>query len=95
MCGWTCHLLADIQDVRQRIAGAFYSDLFMMIASQPVGRMTATEVAERHEEKLLMLGPVLERLHGEILSPLIEITFARMVEAGIVPIPQRNCRTWN
>jgi hypothetical protein len=23
--------------------------------------MTATEVAERHEEKLLMLGPVLER----------------------------------
>jgi hypothetical protein len=27
--------------------------------------MTATEVAERHEEKLLMLGPVLERLHNE------------------------------
>lgn len=83
------HLLSDIQDVRQRIAGAFYSDLFMMIASQPVGRMTATEVAERHEEKLLMLGPVLERLHGEILSPLIEITFARMVEAGIVPVPPK------
>ena len=67
----------------------------MMIASQPVGHMTATEVAERHEEKLLMLRPVLERLHGEILSPLIEITFARMVEAGIVPIPQRNQGTWN
>ena len=32
----------------------------------PVNRnMTATEVAERHEEKLLMLGPVLERLHNE------------------------------
>ena len=42
--------------------------------------MTATEVAERHEEKLLMLGPVLERLHNEILDPLIEMTFSRLVE---------------
>jgi len=42
-------------------------------------------VAERHEEKLLMIGPVLERLHHEMLSPLIELTFARMVSAGIVP----------
>ena len=46
-----------------------------------------TEVAERHEEKLLMLGPVLERMHNEILDPLIEMTFSRMVEAGIVPPP--------
>ena len=42
-------------------------------------------MAERHEEKLLMIGPVLERLHHEMLSPLIELTFARMVSAGIVP----------
>lgn len=52
------HLLADIQDVRQRIRGAFYADLFLMLANQQDARMTATEVAERHEEKLLMLGPV-------------------------------------
>ena len=32
-----------------------------------------------------MLGPVLERLHNEILDPLIEMAFSRMVEAGIVP----------
>ena len=49
--------------------------------------MTATEVAERHEEKLLMLGPVLERMHNEILDPLIELTFQRMVEANILPSP--------
>jgi hypothetical protein len=47
--------------------------------------MTATEVAERHEEKLLMLGPVLERLHNELLDPLIDITFNRMVESNLVP----------
>ena len=81
------HLLMDIQDVRERIKGSFYADLFLMLANSTNTNMTATEVAERHEEKLLMLGPVLERLHNEILDPLIEMTFARMVESGIVPPP--------
>ena len=79
------HLLGDIQDVRERVRGSFYADLFLMLANATDTRMTATEVAERHEEKLLMLGPVLERLHNELLDPLIDITFTRMVEAGIVP----------
>lgn len=82
------HLLDDIRDVRERIKGSFYADLFMMISSSAAdGRMTATEVAERHEEKLLMLGPVLERLHNELLDPLVEMTFARMLEAGVLPPP--------
>lgn len=81
------HLLADIGDVRERIRGSFYADLFLMLANQTDSRMTATEVAERHEEKLLMLGPVLERLQNELLDPLIDITFDRMIEAGIVPPP--------
>ena len=81
------HLLMDIQDVRERIKGSFYADLFLMLAGSDRTNMTATEVAERHEEKLLMLGPVLERLHNELLDPLIEMTFTRMLEAGVVPPP--------
>ena len=81
------HLLADIQDVRHRIEGSFYADLFLMLANQSDAHMTATEVAERHEEKLLMLGPVLERLQNELLDPLIEMTFDQIMEAGIVPPP--------
>ena len=82
------YLLADIQDTRERIRSSYYADLFLMLQNQPAdGRMTATEVAERHEEKLLMLGPVLERLQGELLSPLIDITFDRMREAGMLPPP--------
>jgi hypothetical protein len=81
------HLLADIQDVRERINSSFYADLFLMLANGSNPQMTATEVAERHEEKLLMLGPVLERLHNEILDPLIEMTFQRMFAAQIVPPP--------
>jgi hypothetical protein len=81
------HLLADIQDVRERVRSAFYADLFLMLDNDTNPRMTATEVAERHEEKLMMLGPTVERLHNEELMPLIEVTFAHMLEAGIVPPP--------
>ena len=79
------YLLNDIMDCRERVRGAFYADLFLMLANIPNTRMTATEVAERHEEKLLMLGPVLERLHNELLSPLVDITFTRMVASGAIP----------
>lgn len=81
------YLLQDIQDVRQRIREGMYSDLFLMISQAVSTNMTATEVAERHEEKLLMLGPVLERLHNELLDPLIEITFERLLKAGVLPEP--------
>ena len=80
-------LLMDIQDVRHRIEGSFYADLFLMLANQTDSRMTATEVAERHEEKLLMLGPVLERLQNELLDPLIELTFDQIIASGIAPPP--------
>jgi hypothetical protein len=79
------YLLNDIMDCRERVRGSFYADLFLMLANTPNTRMTATEVAERHEEKLLMLGPVLERLHNELLSPLVDITFNRMVASGALP----------
>ena len=79
------YLLNDIVDCRERVRGAFYADLFLMLANMPNTRMTATEVAERHEEKLIMLGPVLERLHNELLSPLVDMTFTRMLTAGMIP----------
>jgi hypothetical protein len=79
------HLLLDIQDVRERIRTAYYADLFLMLANDTRSGVTATEVAERHEEKLLMLGPVLERLHNELLSPMIDMAFDYCSEAGILP----------
>lgn len=80
-------LLTDIQDVRQRINDSFYTDLFLMLAGQTPTTMTATEVAERQEEKLTLLGPVLERLHNELLQPLIDITFQRLLKSGLMPPP--------
>ena len=87
------HLRLDIEDVRTRIRSAFYADLFLMLQndSQDV-RKTATEVAELHEEKMLMLGPVLERLHNELLQPLIDNTIETIFEAGLMPPPPDDLR---
>lgn len=76
-------LLLDVQDVRQRIDKTFFVDLFKMLANDTRSGITAREIAERHEEKLLMLGPVLESLHNEMLQPFIDITFAKMIRAGL------------
>jgi hypothetical protein len=81
------HLLGDIEDVRSRIRSSYYADLFMMLANDTRSGITATEVAERHEEKLLMLGPVLERLQNELLSPLIDVAFDYANRANILPEP--------
>ena len=77
------HLLMDIQDVRARINGSMYVDLFRMISNDTRSGVTAREIAERHEEKLLMLGPVLERLINEMLQPAVDMGFAKMMRAGL------------
>jgi hypothetical protein len=83
------HLDASMQETLQLIREHFYEDLFLMLANDTRSGTTATEIAERHEEKLLMLGPVLERLHNEKIDPLIDGTFEELEKAGLLPeIPQ-------
>ena len=79
----------DNLEVAQRVREAFYEDLFLMLATRTGPEMTAKEIAERHEEKLLALGPVLERLNSELLDPLIDRTFATMLRhpAQLLPPP--------
>lgn len=78
-------LLYDIQETQDRIRSAFFEDLFLMTAMSDRRQVTATEIAERHEEKLLALGPVLESLDHGLLQPIIQNTFHYMQEAEIVP----------
>jgi len=73
--------------VRQRISRIFYEDLFLMLANSDRRQITAREIDERHEEKLLALGPVMERLNQDLLDPLIENTFAIMDAQGLLPEP--------
>lgn len=77
----------SIEQTHQNISQKFYADMFLMISNVDAGKMTATEVAERTQEKMMMLGPVLERLKNELLDPLIERTFNICLRAGILPPP--------
>jgi len=77
----------EINSVENRIQRSFYEDLFLMLAQTDRRQITAREVAEKHEEKLLMLGPVLERLHTELLDPLIDRTFNILQQNGVLPLP--------
>jgi hypothetical protein len=56
-----------------------------MLANSDRRQITAREIDERHEEKLLALGPVLEQLNQDLLDPLVQITFKIMVKRGIIP----------
>jgi len=78
-------LMLDIQENQGRIRRAFFEDLFLMIAIDQRSNITAREIQERHEEKLLMLGPVLERLNDELLDPLIDRTFNIMMRMNLLP----------
>lgn len=84
-------LTADIGETQRRIQRAFFEDLFLMMAQSDLGRgtqpITAREVQERHEEKLLALGPVLERTNKELLDPLIDRAFDLALRAGLLPEP--------
>lgn len=83
---WIGQLRGEISSAEQHIKTTFFEDLFLMISSMDDVR-TATEIAARKEEKMLMLGPVLERQNDELLDLLIDITFQMMLDQS-VPIWQ-------
>lgn len=73
--------------VRERVRRGFYEDLFLMLSTSDRRDITAREIEERHEEKLLALGPVLEQLNQDLLDPLIDGTFQIMLNQGLIPPP--------
>jgi hypothetical protein len=68
--------------IRQRIFKGFYNDLFLMITNseargQPV---TATQILEMQGEKMLQLGPFIERQEDELLDPIVTFVTSRMLQ---------------
>lgn len=81
------YLLADIQAVQKIIGRAYYEDLFLMMAQSDRREITAREIEERAQEKMFAIGPVLEQLNFDLLDPLIDIGFERMLEQDLLPPP--------
>jgi hypothetical protein len=79
-------MMQDIREIQNRIKITFHNDLFTGITDLQTVR-TATEIDARREEKLVLLGPVLERIIGEGLGPAIDRTWGIMWRGGLLPPP--------
>lgn len=81
----------QVRELVARIREGLNEDLWRLLSNRadedPSGRMTAFEVARRHEEKLILLGPTVDRFHNEVLSPLIKRTVAILAEHRLLPPP--------
>lgn len=69
---------------RAAIRSAFYVD---QLLSGQAPNMTATEVVQRQEERMRVIGPVLGRLMNEMLRPLIDRVFALMLREDALALP--------
>ncbi len=74
-----------MQEVQKQIQQGLYNDLFRLLLNSDRSKTTAKEVAVREEEKLILIGPVLDRLHNEFFIPLINRTAHLMWRGNMLP----------
>ncbi len=79
-------MMQDIREVQQRIKITFHNDLFTGITDLQTVR-TATEIDARREEKMVLLGPVLERILSsrEGLGSAIDRVWGIMYRGRLLP----------
>jgi hypothetical protein len=73
-----------VSDLRGRIREIFFIDQLQL---QDGPQMTATEVLQRTEEKLRLMGPLMGRLQSELLGPMLNRVFAILIRQGKIPPP--------
>ena len=82
-------ILEDIKETQERIKSLGYADIFAMFidAEETKQPITAAEVNAKQQEKLLMLGPVLEQMNFDLFNPLHEWLVAEGFRHGKYPKP--------
>lgn len=71
--------------LERRVNEVYFKDLFLMLATTDRREITAREVEEKHQEKLLALGPVLMRTHRDALNNAIMRIYNMLDRAGLFP----------
>jgi hypothetical protein len=80
---------ASIREHERRIDQAMRADLWLVMEQLVEGKMTATEVVQRREEKGLQMGPTLHRLEDELLNPMADRVVPIILRRGLMPPPPR------
>lgn len=76
-----------VVEKRELIRRAFFEDMFKMLMNRDKQNMTATEVLELLEEKLVLFSPTFMQLNHELLDPMLERVFGILFRQGKFPDP--------
>lgn len=79
--------LEFIDSRRQHILKTFHVD-WMQMREGP--SMTATEVLQRQEERMRLMGPMVGRLQFELLGPMIDRVFNILARRKMLPQPPQD-----
>jgi len=69
------------------IEAHFFKDIFRMFTGENRSGVTATEIIERRQEKMLEMGPVVQRLQNTVLDPLLSRLFSILFRKNLLPEP--------
>jgi hypothetical protein len=82
-----------IERIENKVSRWFFNDVFLMISQmEGVQPRNELEISERRGEKLLVLGPVIEKNLNEGLSPAINRIVSIMGRRGLLPPKPRSLR---
>ncbi|TMN24507.1 portal protein [Pseudoxanthomonas sp. X-1] len=77
----------EINAIESRIQETFFEDVFRAITNVQRGNMREIEVQERVQERMMQMGPVLNRMNDELLDLAVDRVFAILARRGKLPPP--------
>ena len=84
------HISADIALIQARIKTGLFNDLWLLISTETPNQKTATEINAKLQERLSVLGPVIENLLSESLQPKLHRIFGILKRKGMIPPPPQS-----
>lgn len=76
----------QIQRIEARVNDAMFRSTFQMFTDSDRREITAEEIRAKLQEKMQVLGPVVERNVGEILAPSVMRALSIEMRAGLLPM---------
>lgn len=80
-------MMEDIREIQGRIKVGLFNDLFNIFSEIPQGKMTAYETAQRVQERLQLVGPIIDNMLGESLKPKLIRTYKILQRRNMLPPP--------
>lgn len=80
-------MMEDIREIQGRIKVGLFNDLFNIFSEIPQGKMTAYETAQRVQERLQLVGPIIDNMLGESLKPKLIRIYRILTRRGMLPPP--------